>query len=103
VGYGILIMVLKTNANGSFEFHNPPKTKEPVLFELAVQLSGMAPNYLQTDDPRESNYMPILWQPGQPLQITTKLDAFQKSFSIEQPSEVNKALLHLTHIAGYAP
>jgi thiol-disulfide isomerase/thioredoxin len=96
--FGKVIDSAKVNANGSFEFHNPPKTKEPVLFELAVQLSGMAPNYLQTDDPLESNYMPILWQPGEPLQITTKLDAFQKSFSIEQPSVVNKALLLLSVI-----
>ena len=42
--------------------------------------------------------MPILWQRGSRLQITAKLDEFQKSFSIEHPSEINKALLDLRDI-----
>src|SRR5689334_12957558 len=37
------------SAEGSFTFRNPPDTREPVLLELAVQLSGKAANYLQTD------------------------------------------------------
>jgi thiol-disulfide isomerase/thioredoxin len=86
------------NSDGSFEFRNTPKTKEPVLLELAIQISGKSPNYLQTDDPIRSNYMPILWQLGEPMLITAKLDEFQKSFSIEHPSEINKALLDLRDI-----
>lgn len=86
------------NSDGIFEFHNVPETKEPVLLELAIQYTGKAPNYLQTDDPISANYMPVLWQFGEPLQITAKLDEFQKSFSIEQPSEINKALLDLRDI-----
>ncbi len=86
------------NADGSFEFHHLPKPQESVLFELAVQPSGKAPNYLQTEDPLLSNYMPILWQPGAPLQVTAKWDEFQKSFSIEHPSEMNNALLDLRDI-----
>jgi thiol-disulfide isomerase/thioredoxin len=84
--------------DGSFEFHYSPKTKESVLLELVVQQSGKAPNYLQTDNPIRSNYMPILCKIGEPLQITSKLDEFQKSFSIEHPSEINKALLDLRDI-----
>ena len=90
------------NSEGSFEFQNPPKTKEPVLLELAIQLSGKAPNYLQTDDPTRSNYMPILWQPGEPLEITAEIDNFQKSFSIDHPSDINKALLDLRDISNKA-
>ena len=86
------------NSDGSFEFRNPPKTKEPVLFELAIQQSGKAPNYLQTDDPISSNYMPVLWQPGETLQIAANVDNFQQSFSIEHPSEMNKTLLDLRYI-----
>ena len=84
--------------DGSFEFHYSPKTKESVLLELVVQQSGKASNYLQTDNPIRSNYMPILCKIGEPLQITSKLDEFQKSFSIEHPSEINKALLDLRDI-----
>ncbi|MEP2237907.1 MAG: TlpA disulfide reductase family protein [Maribacter sp.] len=81
------------NADGSFEFHNPPTTKEPVLLELAVQPTGKAGNYLNNDLKTNANYMPIVWQTGEPLQITARYTEFQKSFKIEQPSEVNKALL----------
>jgi len=103
--FGKVLDSATVNSDGSFEFHpesSGPKTKEPVLLELAVQLSGMAPNYLQTDDPIRSNYMPILWQLGEPLHITARLDEFQKSFSIEQPSEINKALLDLRDISHKA-
>ena len=95
---GKVIDSVAVNPDGSFEFHNLPKTKEPVLMELTIQPSGKAANYLQTDDPIRSNYMPILWQTGEPLQITAKFDEFQKSFSIEQPAKANKALLELRDI-----
>ena len=49
--FGKVIDSALVNSDGSFEFRNLPKTKEPVLLELAVQPSGKAPNYLQTDDP----------------------------------------------------
>ncbi len=86
------------NSDGGFEFHNPPKSTGPVLLELAIQPSGNAANYLQTDDPTMSNYMPILWQSGRSLQIKASLNSFQKSFSIENPSAINKALLDLRDI-----
>ncbi len=93
--FGKVIDSAVVNFDGSFEFYNLPKTKEPVLLELAIQLSGKAPNYFQTDDPIRSNYMPILWQLGEPLQIIAKLDEFQKSFSIEHPQKVGLLGLHL--------
>ena len=95
---GKVIDSCTVNSDGFFEFHNLPKTKEPVLLELAIQVSGKAPNYLQTDNPIGANYMPILWRLGEPLQIIAKLDEFQKSFSIKHPSEINKALLDLRDI-----
>ncbi len=95
---GKVIDSSEVNSDGFFKFRNLPEIKEPVLLELAVQLNGKAPDYLQTDDPIRSNYMPILWQSGEHLQITARLDEFQKSFSIEHPSEINKALLHLRDI-----
>lgn len=88
----------EVNSDGSFEFRNLPKTKESILLEIAIQESGKAPNYLQTEDPTRSNYMPILWQLGEPLHVTARLDDFQKSFSIKNPSEINKALLDLRDI-----
>ncbi len=96
--FGKVIDSAEVSSDGSFAFYNLPKTIEPVLFELAIQLNGNAPNYLQTDDPIRSNYMPILWQAGEPLHISAELDEFQQSFSIEHPSEINKELLELRDI-----
>ena len=97
--YGKVIDSAYVNSDGSFEFHNLPTTTEPVLIEIALQLSGKASNYLQTDDPSKSNYMPILWQSGKNIHITAKINEFQKSFSIEHPSASNKALLNLRDIS----
>ncbi|MGB7843195.1 MAG: TlpA disulfide reductase family protein [Salinimicrobium sp.] len=96
--FGEVIDSAIVDSEGSFEFRNLPKTKEPVLFELAVQQPGKTPGYLETDDPDKSNYMPIIWQYGEPLRTTAKLGEFQKSFSIEDPSEANRALLALRDI-----
>jgi len=96
--FGNVIDSAIVHPDGSFEFRNLPKTKKPILFELAIQTTGKLPNYKQTDNPTKSNFMPLLWQLGEPIHITTKLDDFQKSFSIQQPSEKNKALLHLRDI-----
>jgi len=96
--FGKVIDSAVINSDGSFKFHNLPRTKEPVLLEVAIQISGMAPNYLQTDDPTKSNYMPIFWQLGEPIQIHANVHEFQKSFSIKHPSEINNALLELKDI-----
>lgn len=96
--FGKVIDSAKVNPDGSFEFNNEPKTNEPILLELAVQQSGKVPNYLQTENPKFSNFMPIVWQQGEQLIITAKLDEFQSSFSLENPSENNKALLDLRDI-----
>ena len=96
--FGKVIDSSVVHPDGSFEFHNLPKSKKPMLLELTVQASGKLPNYKQSDNPTKSNYMPLLWQLGETLHITAKLDNFQKSFAIQQPSSINKALLDLRDI-----
>lgn len=96
--FGKVIDSSLVNSDGNFEFYNMPKNKEPLLLELAIKVSGKHPNYLQSEEPTKSNFMPILWQFEEPLRITAKFDEFQKSFSIEHPSEINKALLNLRDI-----
>ena len=93
--FGKVIDSAVVNPDGSFEFLNKPKNQESVVFELAVQPSGKASNHLQTDNPTTSNYMPIIWQPGETIQINAKWNEFQNSFTIANPSEVNKVLLDL--------
>lgn len=96
--FGKVIDSAQINADGSFEFYNEPKINEPILLELAIQQSGKAPNYLLTENPKHSNFMPIVWQHGEQLKITAKLNGFQSSFSIKNSSENNKALLELRDI-----
>jgi thiol-disulfide isomerase/thioredoxin len=96
--FGKVIDSSVVNSDGSFKFYHLPKRKEPILLELALQNPGKYPTYLQTENTAKSNYMPILWQPGNTIKITAKVDAFQKSFSIENPSEINKTLLELRDI-----
>ena len=96
--FGKVIDSAQINADGRFEFYNEPITNQPILLELAIQQSGKAPNYLQTDNPKHSNFMPIVWQKGEQLKINATANEFQSSFSIENPSENNKALLELRDI-----
>jgi len=90
------------DTDGSFTFHNLPDTKEPTLFELTVQTKGKAGNYFNNDLDTSANYMPIVWQNGEQLQITARFTEFQKSFSIANPSEMNRALLKLRNIKQIA-
>lgn len=96
--FGKVIDSAVVQSDGYFEFINVPKTKDLVLLELALQQPGKFTNYLQTDDPNTSNYIPIVWQSGEVLKISSTWHAFQKSFSMENPSEINKALLKLRDI-----
>ncbi len=96
--FGKVIDSAVVNPDGTFEFENLPEDEEPVLLEMAIQQPGKFPNYLNTDDPTRSNFMPVLWQSGEPLKITASFDEFQKSFAIENPSEINRALIRLRDV-----
>lgn len=96
--FGKVIDSALVNSDGNFTFSHLPKTTEPVLLELAIQQTGKLPNYLQNDDPSKANYMPVVWKSDESIIVTASLSEFQKSFSIEAPSEVNKALLDLKEI-----
>ena len=71
--FGKVIDSAVVNPDGTFEFENLPEDEEPVLLEMAIQQPGKFPNYLNTDDPTRSNFMPVLWQSGEPLKITGRI------------------------------
>lgn len=100
--FGNVIDSALVDPEGRFAFHRPPTNQGAVLLELALPPSGKAPNYLETEDPSVSNYMPIIWHAGESLKITADANHFQKSFSMENPSENNKALLQLRDIQAKA-
>lgn len=95
---GKLIDSAAVAPNGSFKFEDLPNTKEPVLLELAVKQQGKAPNYLENDELLQSNYMPLVWNSKESIDITANVKDFQRSFSIEKPSAANEALMQLRDI-----
>ena len=96
--FGKIVDSAEVKVDGRFEFNNLPQSQDPVLLELAVKQPGKDPKFLQTEDPGKANYMPVVWQPGEEVNITANVNDFQQSFTIEQPSKVNQALLDLRDV-----
>ncbi len=88
--------------DGTFSFQHLPRVSQSTLFELTVQKKGDPPNKLNNEDTTLPNYMPVVWQTGETLQISADLDHFQNSFQINNPSPENTALLKLRNLKGKA-
>ena len=86
------------DTKGYFKFVNTPNTTEPILLELALKQPDKSSNYLITNNPILANYMPILWQTDETIKVKANINHLQKSFTIENPSEINKAILELRDI-----
>ena len=91
--FGKIIDSATVDSKGNFSFMNLPKSAEPMLLEFVVQLNGELPTFLENDNPSKSNYLPLFYQNGEFINISAKLDEFQKTVSIENPSEINKDIL----------
>lgn len=93
---GQVIDSAKVKADGSFVFKKLPDSPEPILLELAVQKKGeQFVNRLNNEDPGSDNYCPIIWKNGLKLKISASIAQFQSTFTIENPSPENAALLKL--------
>ncbi|WP_148270565.1 hypothetical protein [Haliscomenobacter hydrossis] len=93
---GQVIDSAQVKADGSFAFEKLPDSVEPMLLELAVQKKGeQFVTRLNNDDPSSANYCPIIWKNGLKLKISASMAQFQSSFTIENPSPENAALLSL--------
>lgn len=96
---GQVIDSAQIKADGSFAFEKLPNTAEPILLELAVQKkSERFVNRLENENPTTDNYFPIVWQNGQHLKVKAAIQQFQSSFTIENPSPENAALLRLRNL-----
>ncbi|HMQ46203.1 MAG TPA: TlpA disulfide reductase family protein [Saprospiraceae bacterium] len=96
---GQVIDSASINADGSFVFEELPNAPDPVLLELVVQPHGTRfANKLENENPMAANYFPIIWKNGDRLQVEASIAQFQSSFSIENPSSGNAALLRLRAI-----
>ena len=83
--------------SGHFSFGKMPAVEGTILLELAVQRNALPffANRLEESDPASANYCPIIWEPGKKLRVHAEAAAFQKTFSLENPSAENAALLQL--------
>ncbi|MBW8241296.1 TlpA family protein disulfide reductase [Muricauda oceani] len=82
--------------NGHFEFKDQPEFQNPVLLELAVQQKGEKySNRLLNENPETDNYFPLVYEPGTEITIEAEIARFQSTFSIQEPSPENAALLQV--------
>lgn len=96
---GLVIDSAQIKKDGSFVFEKLPDASDPVLLELVVQQKGERyVNRLENEDPTTANYFPIVWQNGQHLKVKAAIQQFQSSFTMENPSADNAALLRLRTI-----
>ncbi len=86
----------KVNGNGQFQFVNSPGLQEQVLLKVVVQRKNEKfPNRLINQNPETDNYFPLVYEPNAKIKIDAAIASFQSSFSLEQPSQANKAMLRL--------
>lgn len=82
--------------DGRFAFAHAPRPDAPALFQICVQRTASRfPNQLLDDDPALANYFPVLLQKGATLEVAARADSLQATFSIQNPSPENRALLQL--------
>ena len=87
------------NEDGSFSFDAISNTKDKSLFIIAIQPeSSRYANHLIDDVPSKANYMPLIYGPGETLNISADANSFQSSFSIKLASKENLSLLTLRDI-----
>lgn len=83
-------------ADGRFVFSRVQLPAEPALYEICLQREGSGyPNKREDENPLLANYMPVVLQAGKPFFCTAEAERFQASFSLENPSADNRALLQL--------
>ena len=96
---GTVIDSADIDANGQFSFGKHPETTFNTLLEIAIQKKdNRYANQLDDEIPDEANYMPLVCSKVNPLVIEANAAAFQKTFSIQDPSSTNKTILSLRTI-----
>jgi len=90
--------------NGSFAFQSKHFPATKTLLILAIQKTGSRfSNHLMDETPVQANYMPIVYTPGETVDITSAGNSFQTSFHFNFLSRENKNLMALRNIrqAGF--
>lgn len=93
---GMVIDSAIIGPDGSFVFSRLPQLEEAMLFQICVQKAGSRfANQLLDDEPTMANYMPLIWNKSESIEIEADAANFQASFSVKKPSAENQAMLRL--------
>jgi|GEM_PF-410809 len=96
---GLVIDSAGIAPDGSFAFSRLPQNEEKTLLEICIQKTGSRfANQLVDNNPLLANYMPLVLQKGESVDIFAEAARFQATFSIKNPSAENLALLQLRTI-----
>jgi peroxiredoxin len=96
---GTVVDSAAVKPDGSFLFPAIMVNLEQPLFQLClVHVGAKYANQLYDDNPLNANYMPLVLQPGDRLEIQADAARFQATFALKSPSAENKALLNLRDI-----
>jgi thiol-disulfide isomerase/thioredoxin len=100
---GVVLDSAAIAEDGYFEFKPIFEIKEKILVQLCIQKVGNRfNNQLMDDNPMVSNYIPLVLQYGDHLEITAESDLFQATFGIKNPSQEQLKLLQLRDIRHQA-
>ena len=100
---GTVVDSAPIGTGGHFEFDVLPAKQEPQLYELVIQKKDERfPTQLEQDDPMIANYLPLIYRPGEHIQLTAEASRFQQSAEIDQPSPDNAAMLELRTVRLHA-
>ncbi len=82
--------------DGRFSFSNLRIPEGKTLFQICIQKqTGRFPTQLLDEDIASANYMPVVLQSSETLEIAADAARFQATFSIQKPSAENAGLLRL--------
>jgi peroxiredoxin len=96
---GVVVDSAIISGDGQFAFKQLPETSNNALLLITIQKNGSRfANQLMDEIPAEANYMPLVYSPGKPIVIDADASAFQQTFTFENPSLKNKAILSLRTI-----
>lgn len=96
---GQVIDSAAVDKDGYFAFKKLPEATGPMLLELAVQQKGERfLNRLNNEELASANYFPVVWKNGDQIEVKANASQFQSSFTINNPSPENAALIELRDI-----
>jgi thiol-disulfide isomerase/thioredoxin len=95
---GTILDSAQIRQDGSFAFSTAPAAEKAFLQLVVQQQNSRFANQLLDDNPLESNYMPVVWEPGKTIQIAADIRRFQATCMFQNPTPDNHLLALLRDV-----